>query len=394
MKDLSVTILDDDDFILAVTQSMIESIGLNNVAVYSSAKQALAELDLSNDHQVLLCDLNMPEMDGVEVIRILGQSHFAGAIIVLSGEDSRTLQTVVNMGRAYHLRLIGALVKPVNLADLQHMFELVKSSISKAAYVDTVLSVDELANDMAEAVLPYFQPQVDVETRKVVGVEVLARWQRSDGSILPPPAFIPLAEESQLIDRLTSLILSKSLLQWREWFDAGIDLSISVNMSMHSLNRIEFPDQLITEMQSIGVPLDKLILEITESHLAQDMRVASDVLTRLCLKRVRLSVDDFGTAYSNMEKLLMVPFSELKIDRAFVHGAAKNASSHAILKSSVELAKRLGMKIVAEGVENQEDWDCVAEMECDLIQGYFVARPMPGDQLLDWLREWQQQTQG
>lgn len=392
MKNLSVTILDDDDFILDVIHSMIEGMGIRNIVSYTNAKQALSELDLADDHQVVLCDLNMPEMDGVEVIRILGQSHFAGAIIVLSGEDSRTLQTVVNMGRAYHLRLIGALVKPVSQAELRRMFKLVETSITKSNYVNAELSVQDLAANMDGALEPYFQPQVDVCSGEMVGVEALARWLRPDGSILGPAAFIQLAEDNKLIDRMTDLIITKSLGHWRQWHDEGSDLSISVNMSMHSLNRIDFPDQLVAEMQGIGMPLDRLVLEITESHLAQDIRTAADVLTRLCLKRIRLSVDDFGTAYSNMEKLLMVPFSELKIDRSFVHGAAQNPSSYAILKASVDLAKRLNMKVVAEGVENQEDWDCVAKLACDWVQGYFVARPMPGNQVMEWMRGWKRRS--
>jgi len=388
MKNLSVTVLDDDDFILDVAQTMIESLGVGDITTYVSAKQALTELNISDSQQILLCDLNMPEMDGVEVIRYLGQCHFAGAIIVLSGEDTRTLQTVVNMGRAYHLRLLGSLTKPLDLQELQRLFHLCLTSISKSRYGLMELTASEIESGMAEALLPYFQPQVDVRSRKVVGVEALARWQLPNGEVLGPAAFIAQAEASGLIQPLTDLMLTKSLQQWQVWNEAGIDVSISVNISMHSLNCIDFPDQLMIEMQALGVPLDRLILEITESQLAQDMRVAADVLTRLCLKRIRLSVDDFGTAYSNMEKLLMVPFSELKIDRAFVHDSVKNASAYAILKSSIDLGHKLGMTLVAEGVENQDDWDCVSELGCDLVQGYFVARPMPGNQLPIWLQNW------
>ncbi|MGR8931126.1 MAG: EAL domain-containing response regulator [Gammaproteobacteria bacterium] len=394
MKNLSVAILDDDEFILHVARSMLERLGVEKIVTYGSAKQALSGLNLFDDRQILLCDLNMPEIDGVEVIRILGQKHFAGAIIVLSGEDSRTLKTVVSMGRAYHLRLIGALEKPLRLVDLKQMFALIEPDVEPDFYADTELTAAELDAEMEQAVTPYFQPQVNVVTREIVGVETLARWKRPDGSILGPASFIPLAEETLLIDRVSDLVLAKSLRQWRQWYDAGIDLSISVNVSMHSLNRIDFPDELISQIQASGVPLDRLVLEITESHLAQDLRIALDVLTRLCLKRIRLSVDDFGTAYSNMEKLLMVPFTELKIDRSFVHGSATNPSYQAILKSSCDLARQLGMNIVAEGVENQEDWDCVAGLKYDLIQGYYIARPMPGEVLIDWLTNWKAETSG
>lgn len=390
MKNMSVLVLDDDDFILDVTQAMLENMSVGNIVTHTSAKVALTTLDMNNPLQVLLCDLNMPEMDGVEVIRHLAQRDFSGAMIVLSGEDTRTLQTVVNMGRAYHLRLLGALGKPIDQQALLNMLQHMQTGASTHLRSHPALSESELRAGLAgDALLPYFQPQVDARTRKVVGVEALARWQHPRDGILGPGAFIHVAEENELITQLTDSMVTQSLRQWRQWHDAGLDLSISVNLSMHSLNCLAFPDRLVAEAQAIGVPLDRLVLEITENHLTQDMRMSSDVLTRLCLKRIRLSIDDFGTAYSNMEKLQMLPFSELKIDQVFVHGAAKNPSSYAILKSSAELGRRLDMNIVAEGVETREDWDCAAESGCDLIQGFYVARPMPGDQLSSWMQGWE-----
>lgn len=390
IKTLSLFVLDDDDFILDVTRAMLENMGVSNILTHSSARVALTTLDMSNHQQVVLCDLNMPDMDGVEVIRHLGQQGFAGAVIVLSGEDSRTLQTVVNMGRAYNLRLLGALSKPISQQALLSMLQQVQTGTSTHPLSHPALSESELRSGLADdALVPYFQPQVDARTRKMIGVEALARWQHPKYGILGPGAFIHVAEATELITRLTDRMVTQSLHQWRQWHDAGLDLSISINLSMHSLNCLSFPDWLVTEAQSFGVPLNRLVLEITESHLAQDMKVSSDVLTRLCLKRIRLSIDDFGTAYSNMEKLQMLPYSELKIDRAFVHGAARNQSSHAILKSSAGLGRRLGMKIVAEGVESQEDWDCAVELGCDLIQGFYAARPMPGDQLTSWVQNWE-----
>lgn len=389
IKNLSVSILDDDNFILDTTQTTLENIGVGNISTYALASEALAALDMDNPQQAVLCDLNMPGMDGVEVIRHLGQRGFAGAVIVLSGEDTRTLQTVVNMGRAYNLRLLGALSKPISQQALLNMLQQIQTGTSMHPLSHPSLSESELHSGLVDdALVPYFQPQVDARTRKVVGVEALARWQHPRYGILGPGAFIHVAEEKQLITQLTDRMITQSLRQWRQWHEAGLDLSISINLSMHSLNCLSFPDWLVAEAQAIGVPLNRLVLEITESHLAQDMKVSSDVLTRLCLKRIRLSIDDFGTAYSNMEKLQMLPYSELKIDQAFVHGAAKNKSSHAILKSSAGLGHRLGMKIVAEGVETQEDWDCAVELGCDLIQGFYAAHPMPGDQLTSWVQSW------
>lgn len=391
IKTLSAFILDDDSFIIDVTRSMLENIGVGSISTHTSARAALAAMDMNNSQQVVLCDLNMPDMDGIEVIRYLGQHGFSGAVIILSGEDARMLQTVVNMGRAHQLRLIGALGKPIEQQALLDMLLQVQTGTSTHPLAYPVLSEPELRAGLAgDGLIPYFQPQVDARTHKVIGVEALARWKHHKYGILAPSAFIQMAEENELINLLTDRMVTLSLRQWRLWHDAGLDLSVSINLSMHSLNCLSFPDSLVAEAQAIGVPLDRLVLEITENHLALDMKVSSDVLARLCLKRIRLSIDDFGTAYSNMEKLQMLPYSELKIDRAFVRGAATTPSSYAILKSSAGLGQRLGMKIVAEGVETQEDWDCALESGCDLIQGFYTARPMPGDQIISWVKNWEQ----
>lgn len=390
LQHLSIVIIDDDDFIVDVMQSILEDMGVGHVTTYTSAHAALENLAMNNPDLVVLCDLNMPEFDGVEVIRHLGQNNFPGAVIVLSGEDSRTLQTVAGMGRSYHLRLLGALEKPVDpnkLLDLLQKSTHAKASSPKAA--STLLSEDDIRNGLKlGALLPYYQPQVDAHTRKVVGVEALARWQHPQHGIIGPEHFIPLAENTDLIATLTAQMLQMSLKQVRQWQEQHLDLHVSVNISMHSIIDIGFPDWLVTQAEEIGAPLNRLVLEITESNLPVDVRVAADVLTRLCLKRLRLSLDDFGTAYSNMEKLSMLPFNELKIDRVFVHDAALNASTFAILKASAELGKRLGMTIVAEGVESQQDWDTAAQVGCGLIQGYYVARPMAAEALGQWLQDW------
>ena len=155
------------------------------------------------------------------------------------------------------------------------------------------------------------------------------------------------------------------------------------------MNDLDWPDAMAAMVESAGLQPNSITFEITESRLMEHIVVALDILSRLSLKRFNLSIDDFGTGYSSMEQLQRIPFSELKIDRAFVRGAGEDASARAILESSVLLARNLDMKVVAEGVETDEDWNVVAELGCDQVQGYYVARPMPADQLHKWLGEWQ-----
>jgi len=158
-----------------------------------------------------------------------------------------------------------------------------------------------------------------------------------------------------------------------------------------NLNRLDLPEYIVERAHHAGINPHHVVLEVTESRLMEDVVKPLEILTRLRLKGLELSIDDFGTGHSSMEQLKRISFTELKIDRAFVNGATHDKTARSILESSVTLAKALGMTTVAEGVEDQEDWDIVASLGVDLIQGYFVCRPLPGPDLQDWLSEWNAQ---
>jgi EAL domain-containing protein (putative c-di-GMP-specific phosphodiesterase class I) len=168
----------------------------------------------------------------------------------------------------------------------------------------------------------------------------------------------------------------------------GIDIKVSINFSVNTFTLPEFPDFLIQTAQDEGVDLSKVVLEITETQVMKNALDSLEVLMRLRMKKFELSIDDFGTGNASMEQLKRIPFSELKIDRAFVYGATKDAGARAILESSVTLAKSLKMVIVAEGAENREDWDLVESLGIDIVQGYYCAKPMPNEQFLEFLGKW------
>jgi EAL domain-containing protein (putative c-di-GMP-specific phosphodiesterase class I) len=233
----------------------------------------------------------------------------------------------------------------------------------------------------------YFQPKVDVKTQQVVGVEALARWNHPIEGVVNPFEFIPLMEEHDLIFQLTQSVCSKALQHAARWKAQGFNLDIAINISVDALKDVDWPDAVADQIEAAGLQPSTITFEITESQLIEQIVVALDILSRLSLKRFKLSIDDFGTGYSSMEQLQRIPFSELKIDRAFVRGASEDASARAILESSVLLARKLDMKVVAEGVETDEDWNLVAEVGCDLLQGYYIARPLPADRLCEWLGE-------
>jgi EAL domain-containing protein (putative c-di-GMP-specific phosphodiesterase class I) len=208
-----------------------------------------------------------------------------------------------------------------------------------------------------------------------------------------PDQFVPLAEQAGLIDDLTKAVLEEALRQARIWQDAGLRPHLAANVSMSNLVSLDFPNLVTGLLTAAGIPPERLMLEVTETQLMNDRVTSLDILTRLRLKRIGLSIDDFGTEHSSLAQLRDIPFSELKIDRGFVHGVAGDPSLQAMFDASLGMARQLGLKTVAEGVEDPDDWAYVRGTGCDTIQGYFVGRPMPGPDLPAWQADWARRYQ-
>ena len=197
-----------------------------------------------------------------------------------------------------------------------------------------------------------------------------------------------IAEASGLINELTEQVFQKAMVQAGAWRAKGYDFSIAVNVSMHDLDRYDFPEFVIDSATSRGVDPASVVLEITESQIMSDVIKPLEILSRLRLKGIGLSIDDYGTGASSMQQLKRVPFTELKIDREFVTGACEDSAARAMLTSSIGLGKDLGLRVVAEGVETEAEWKLVARRGVDLVQGYYVARPMQSAQFEAWCDNW------
>ncbi len=232
----------------------------------------------------------------------------------------------------------------------------------------------------------HYQPQVDLASGRVCGVEALVRWPHPRRGLIPPDHFIPLAEQTGLIALLTEWVLAEAVRQGRAWQRGGLLLGVSVNLSMWNLHDPALPARVASLLQEQGLPPAWLRLELTEGALMADPERALDVLTRLAGLGVRLAVDDFGAGYSSLAYLKTLPVDELKIDKSFVRAMATDAADAAIVASTVALGHALGLRVVAEGIEDRATWDLLAEMGCDVAQGYHIARPLPPDALADWLR--------
>ena len=384
-------LLDDEPFMLRLLQQVLANFGYSRVTAFTNGQSALAVFDQEIGRpELILLDLNMPEMDGLEFVRHLVDRKFAGGLILISGEGERMLEVTVKLVSAHGIAILGHLHKPFKPDELKALLmKRVEPIDQHRASEKNAYSPAELRQGMTSGELEnFYQPKVEVATGRVVGAEALVRWLHPQDGIVYPDQFITLAEQHELMDDLTHGVLVRAMNHVRQWGAKRLDLRVSVNVSMVNMVALDFPDKVAELASRAGVMPSSVMLELTESQLMQDLRAPLEVLTRLRLKRFGLSIDDFGTGHSSLAQLRDFPFHELKIDRSFVHGASNSATSRAIYDASLALARELGMQVVAEGVSEKADWDLLCETGCDLAQGFFVARPMPADELVDWAKAW------
>lgn len=384
---MSALVVDDEEFMLDFLCMAVEKSGVGNVISATSGAEALDQVeDRQQMFDIIVCDLQMPGMDGIEVIRQLANDGFSGGIILVSGVDKRVLKTAESLAEARGLNVIGSLCKPMPVHEIISLMNQYAVAEQHASWAISDVTANELdAAIRSGEITVNYQPQVDVKTGVVKSVETLARWFHPERGMITPDIFIDIAERHDLIDALADSIIMQATRQGAIWHKQGIDLSVAINISMCNLRHLDFPDRITDIVNQAGMDIKKLVIEITESRLVQDLGTYLDILSRLRLKGPLLSIDDFGTGYVSMDHLKQMPFGELKIDRAFVNGAYKDDTARAILESSVSLAKQLEMNVVAKGVEVKEDWDLVTDLGCDMVQGYYVAPPMDVETFDAWL---------
>jgi diguanylate cyclase (GGDEF)-like protein len=231
----------------------------------------------------------------------------------------------------------------------------------------------------------HYQPKVTVGSERVLGVEALVRWNHPVRGLLPPSEFVPLAERTGAIGDLTRWVLDSAIAQCRAWRDEGLDLAVAVNLAAPNIVDGALPDLVETLLERWDVPGDRLECEISEHTVMADPHRALDVLERLRSLGVRLSLDDFGTGHSSLAYLKRLPLDEVKIDRSFVMGMSEDTNDAAIVRSTIDLARHLGLEVVAEGVESEAIMRDLADLSCDVAQGFFLSRPLPASELGEWL---------
>jgi EAL domain-containing protein (putative c-di-GMP-specific phosphodiesterase class I)/FixJ family two-component response regulator len=389
LRQLTVLVVEDHEFQRELIVGMLQRLNAKKIECAEDGQQALNVLSTAAV-DLIVSDVDMPGMDGLEFMRHLASMGYRGSVILISAIESALLAAAEAMTKAYGITLLGVISKPVTRAALarlivRHAPPAPKSKEKPA--LARVFSLDEIIRALeADQFEPFYQPKVDLTTRRVVGAEALARWRHPRQGIVPPAAFIKTLEDVGKIDELMWVMLRKGVSFCGSVNATGVESSIAVNLSLRSLNNVKLANQVADIVKAQNVKPSQVCLEITETAATTDLAAALENLTRLRMKGFTLSIDDFGTGYSSMQQLTRIPFTELKVDRTFVMNAATNEAARVILKSSLQLARELNIKAVGEGVETQQEWDLLQELGCDFAQGYFIAKPMDAGAYMKWMR--------
>ena len=363
---------------------VIEVTGLT-VQSYSHAGHFFEQVQTFEHDAILVLDLNMPDIDGIEVIRRLSTMSAPPALILMSGHDSGVLHAAEKLGRAQGLEIIAYIGKPINLKKFK---KLLTSTVLEASKLAAIESTDSGPNFEElqwainhEQLVLHYQPQFSLSTNSIIGVEALVRWQHPKLGLLYPERFILLAEQQGLIGDLSHWVVENAIKQRQQWHDEGLDILVSVNISSVDITSSTLLEHLTELLENNQLDPMMLMLEVTESALMDELVSSLEILTRLRLKGVGLSIDDFGTGYSSLSQLHRIPFTELKIDRSFVANINNDEEAKAIVKTCIILGHELNLQVVAEGVETQEQAKVLMSFGCDIAQGHFYSKPVIADEI-------------
>lgn len=336
----------------------------------------------------LAIDLVLPGIDGIEVIHRLAQCGCKVPLMIFSGVDSRILASAQLSANEHGLQIIGALQKPFLQGSLRNLLmhaggNTIPHSVRTPKHADVTEQDLRLALRRGEFEVNY-QPKVDCTIGTVSGFEALARWQHADAGVVMPDEFIALAERTGLIHELTVEILRQSF-AWIARSHPDLDWNLAVNLSPHSLTNHRLADTLCDLCNDYDLDPGRVILEVTETGAMEKPTEALDLLTRLRMRGFQIAIDDFGRGYSSMVQLVRMPFSELKIDRAFSMSATQTPESRAVIKSAVELGHSLGLRVIAEGVDSLQTLEYLRSIGCDFAQGFLISEAMTADEVVPWM---------
>lgn len=393
-NEVLVVLIEDDEFERKLLTHQFSTLGVKNILAYTNGLEAIDQINKRGLYNALIIlDLKMPIMDGVAFLGLLKDTQFNGALLLISGGEEKVRFSTARIGTNYGLNVIGHFRKPIGKEQLKlHLnkflnvtHEKLETLASKKGYsverFKQALDTGELFNE--------YLPKVNIKNGNFIGVEALVRWAHPEDGLVLPNAFISLAEESSLIDILFQQVFREALNDWQEWRQAGLDISLSINISMKNLSSPNFILFVEESLITTANPTQGLIFEITESMLVSDYKQVLNILTSLRLRGLNLSVDAYGTGLSSLEQLADIPFNEIKLDKSIIDNISKDQTLYDNSSRYMQGVDNLNIKTIAVGVDDIQDWKYLVGSKCDMAQGYFIGKPMPAHIVKPWSEDWE-----
>lgn len=393
LSHLRFLLVEDHPFQRHALISTLRRLGASDCLEAENGVAALEQFQLADPPvDVVISDVDMPGMDGIEFLRHMGQSSRTASVILATAVDGAVLTSVQAMAAAYGVNLLGVIAKPISA---QRLLELIGrhgclTMRDQPGPTCASFTAADLRAGLARGeFFPCFQPKVEIRSLRVAGFEALARWQHRQEGVVTPDCFLPAMEQSGLVSDLFWQMLDRSVDFTARLRCTGFAGTVAVNLSPSSLKDLELVARMNDVVLGAGLQPRDVLLELTESAaVSEALGPALENLARLRLRGFGLSIDDCGTGYSSFQQLARLPFTELKIDKSFVGSATTHEASRILVEASLEIAKKLKLRSVAEGVESREQWLLLRELGCEQAQGFGIARPMAADMATAWLDEW------
>ena len=390
VRSLRFLIVDDDADQRYLLVRTLNAMGMANVVEAATGRGALEVLGRVGEAvDIVISDLQMPDIDGMELVRHIGEMAFPVSVILVSALDGVLLGSAATMTQAYGVRIIGTIEKP---ATRDKLFTVLRDYLPPKPGADASLDIAfvptpevVLTGIAAGQFEPFFQPVVELANGRVVGAEALARWRHPAYGILGPELFLPPLARAGYMDELSWIMLALAAMEASRWRSEGLRLTVSVNVSATSLADPDYAEAVTQIVSGQGLEPSEMILELTETEAILNVAAALENLTRLRMKGFGLAIDDYGVGFSSMQELSRMPFTEVKIDRSFVARASASEKHRMMIEHTIAVAHQLGLKTVAEGVETKAERDLLASLGCRRIQGYYVAQPMDSGAFMRWM---------
>ena len=387
-KELRILFIDDDE---TMSKILASGISQHNADWKVSIINSMDDLEFSSiqNFDLIILDLLMPGVDGIECLRQFSHEGVHTPIILVSGLDCRMLSSARNVGTNYGLDIIGVFRKPIPWEEFLQLITGLnaRQKKSSAALPNLKISKHEIEAALrGDQFVLYYQPQISFKDLSLDGLEALIRWNHPTHGLLGPGFFLPAVESFGFAEQLTLWVINRALQDMQRLEELfGFEGEMSVNVPPLILNDYRLADKIIDLVAHSSVDPGRLQLEITESSLESNFVASLDVQTRLAMRGLHLSIDDFGTGFSSLARLSDSYFDELKIDRFFIKKALFSQKDQAILINMINMGHQMNMTIVGEGIEDRETFMWLKQHNCDVAQGFLFSAPLPIDELKNWV---------